>query len=163
MHRCHLADPFAKGADEAGGVQQDLIHIRCGRPSHPARPHPRRLRALRAALLLPRASLPGCPRGHRCVGSRTLPLPSRRAVDACSIQQRSGRKTLTTVQGIAPEYDQKRLVKAFKKQFACNGSVASHPEYGEVIQLQGDQRMSVCEFLTQVGIAQQDQLKVHGF
>jgi translation initiation factor 1 len=29
----------------------------------------------------------------------------------CSIQQRSGRKTLTTVQGISPDYDQKRLVK----------------------------------------------------
>ncbi|MBN3283056.1 EIF1B factor, partial [Polyodon spathula] len=31
------------------------------------------------------------------------------------IQQRNGRKTLTTVQGIAEEYDKKKLVKAFKK------------------------------------------------
>lgn len=31
------------------------------------------------------------------------------------IQQRNGRKTLTTVQGIAEGYDKKRLVKAFKK------------------------------------------------
>lgn len=40
------------------------------------------------------------------------------------IQQRNGRKTLTTVQGIAPDYDKKKLVKAFKKVlnallFAC--------------------------------------------
>ncbi len=31
------------------------------------------------------------------------------------IQQRNGRKTLTTVQGIADGYDKKKLVKAFKK------------------------------------------------
>lgn len=33
------------------------------------------------------------------------------------IQQRNGRKTLTTVQGIANDYDKKKLVKAFKKVF----------------------------------------------
>lgn len=31
------------------------------------------------------------------------------------IQQRNGRKTLTTVQGISDDYDKKKLVKAFKK------------------------------------------------
>jgi translation initiation factor 1 len=31
------------------------------------------------------------------------------------IQQRNGRKTLTTVQGLPAELDQKKLLKAFKK------------------------------------------------
>ena len=31
------------------------------------------------------------------------------------IQQRNGRKTLTTVQGISDDYDKKKLVKACKK------------------------------------------------
>ena len=31
------------------------------------------------------------------------------------IQQRNGRKTLTTVQGIPTEFDLKRMLKAFKK------------------------------------------------
>lgn len=31
------------------------------------------------------------------------------------IQQRNGRKTLTTVQGISDHYDKKMLVKSFKK------------------------------------------------
>jgi len=79
------------------------------------------------------------------------------------IQQRNGRKTLTTVQGIADEFDKKKLVRAFKKEFACNGTVVDHAEYGEVIQLQGDQRTNVCEFLTKIGIVKDDQLKVHGF
>uniref|UniRef100_A0A5F9D804 SUI1 domain-containing protein n=1 Tax=Oryctolagus cuniculus TaxID=9986 RepID=A0A5F9D804_RABIT len=79
------------------------------------------------------------------------------------IQQRNGRKTLTTVQGIADDYDKKKLVKAFKKKFACNGTVIEHPEYGEVIQLQGDQRKNICRFLVETGLAKEDQLNVHGF
>ena len=63
------------------------------------------------------------------------------------IQQRNGRKTLTTVQGLSAEYDFKKIVKVAKKEFACNGTVVDHPEYGEVVQLQGDQREKVCQML----------------
>uniref|UniRef100_A0A0C9RRW5 Eukaryotic translation initiation factor eIF1 n=1 Tax=Amblyomma americanum TaxID=6943 RepID=A0A0C9RRW5_AMBAM len=79
------------------------------------------------------------------------------------IQQRNGRKTLTTVQGISDDYDKKKIVRACKKEFACNGTVVEHPEYGEVMQLQGDQRNNICQFLTRIGIAKPEQLKVHGF
>ncbi|XP_035584536.1 eukaryotic translation initiation factor 1-like [Zalophus californianus] len=79
------------------------------------------------------------------------------------IQQRNGRETLTTVQGIADDYDKKKLVKAFKKKFACSGTVIEHPEYGEVIQLQGDQRKNICQLLVEIGLAKNNQLKVHGF
>ncbi|XP_021573515.1 eukaryotic translation initiation factor 1-like isoform X1 [Carlito syrichta] len=78
------------------------------------------------------------------------------------IQQRNGRKTLTTVQGIADDYDKKKLVKAFKKKFACSGTVIEHTEYGEVIQLQGNQCKNICQFLVEIGLAKEDQLKVHG-
>lgn len=95
------------------------------------------------------------------------------------IQQRSGKKTLTTVQvfiyffnsliklvyvqGIGEEFDKKRLLRAFKKKFACNGTVVEHQEYGEVVQLQGDQRINVSQFLKEIGICHDEQLKVHGF
>lgn len=79
------------------------------------------------------------------------------------------------------------------QKFACNGTVIEHPEYGEVIQLQGDQRKNICQFLTdvrmtlgwllacnlmafkgswfnrpvsfisQIELAKEEQLKVHGF
>ena len=54
-------------------------------------------------------------------------------------------------------------MKAFKKKFACNGTVIEHPEYGEVIQLRGDQHKNICQFLVEIGLAKDDQLKVHGF
>ncbi|XP_006900825.1 PREDICTED: eukaryotic translation initiation factor 1-like [Elephantulus edwardii] len=79
------------------------------------------------------------------------------------IQQRNGRKTLTTVQRIADDYDKEKRVKAFKKKFACNGTVIEHPEYREVIQLQGYQCKNICQFIVEIGLAKDDQLKVHGF
>ncbi|TRY62177.1 hypothetical protein TCAL_11514 [Tigriopus californicus] len=79
------------------------------------------------------------------------------------IQQRNGRKTLTTIQGLSAEYDLKKIVRACKKEFACNGTVVEHPEYGEVLQLQGDQRTKICDWLVKCGLVKADQLKVHGF
>jgi translation initiation factor 1 len=79
------------------------------------------------------------------------------------IQQRNGRKTLTTVQGLAEEYDLKKIIKVAKKEFACNGTVVEHPEYGEVLQLQGDQRENICTLLTTCQLVKTDQIKVHGF
>lgn len=80
--------------------------------------------------------------------------------------ERNGRKTLTTVQGLPKKFDQKKILKVIKKKFgtylvaavdlvtrltsiaACNGTIVADTEMGEVIQLQGDQRKDVQEFLT---------------
>ena len=51
------------------------------------------------------------------------------------------------------EYDPKKLLKAFKKEFACNGSLVQDEEMGQVIQLQGDQRTKILAMLTEEGIS----------
>merc|ERR1712062_814118 len=79
------------------------------------------------------------------------------------IQQRNGRKTLTTIQGLSSEYDLKKILRACKKEFACNGTVIEHKEYGEVLQLQGDQRLKIRDWLKNTGLVSLDQLKAHGF
>ncbi|ODV82629.1 hypothetical protein CANARDRAFT_178337 [[Candida] arabinofermentans NRRL YB-2248] len=79
------------------------------------------------------------------------------------IQQRNGRKTLTTVQGVPAEYDLKKILKVLKKDFACNGNIVKEEDFGQVIQLQGDQRLKVMEFLTQQLGLQKKNIKIHGF
>ncbi|OJJ43414.1 hypothetical protein ASPZODRAFT_154600 [Penicilliopsis zonata CBS 506.65] len=82
------------------------------------------------------------------------------------IQQRNGRKTLTTVQGLPKKFDQKKILKVVKKEFACNGTIVNDTEMGEVIQLQGDQRKVVLNFLTEdeQGLKLDAKtVKVHGF
>ncbi|QSZ30799.1 hypothetical protein DSL72_000357 [Monilinia vaccinii-corymbosi] len=101
------------------------------------------------------------------------------------IQQRNGRKTLTTVQGLPKKFDQKKILKVIKKKFgklhyatpypryreltfdviACNGTIVNDVIMGDVIQLQGDQRKDVQEFLTgKEGLELEAKtIKVHGF
>ncbi|KAK9089639.1 hypothetical protein Scep_028721 [Stephania cephalantha] len=79
------------------------------------------------------------------------------------IQQRNGRKSLTTVQGLKKEYSYNKILKDLKKEFCCNGTVVQDPELGQVIQLQGDQRKNVSTFLVQAGIVKKENIKIHGF
>ncbi|PXF47411.1 Protein translation factor SUI1-like [Gracilariopsis chorda] len=78
------------------------------------------------------------------------------------LQQRNGRKSLTTVQGLDDKLDLAKLTKAFKKEFCCNGCVVDNAELGKVIQLQGDQREKVKAFLADEQIASKSMIKVHG-
>ena len=77
-------------------------------------------------------------------------------------QQRNGRKSLTTVQGINPKINKKVILKECKKKFNCNGTIVEDPELGQILQLQGDQRKLVAQFLIDEKIAKKDVIKVHG-
>ncbi|VFQ82538.1 unnamed protein product [Cuscuta campestris] len=79
------------------------------------------------------------------------------------IQQRNGKKSLTTVQGLKEAFSYNKILKDLKKEFCCNGTVVQDPELGKVIQLQGDQRKNVSQFLVNAGILKKDQIKIHGF
>ena len=80
------------------------------------------------------------------------------------VQQRNGRKCITTVAGLADDLDIKRICKAFKKNFSCNGAVQNDEDTGgEVIQLSGDQRTNVKEFLEDQEICHSDEIVLHGF
>lgn len=51
------------------------------------------------------------------------------------IQQRNGRKRLTTVQGLKKEFSYSKILKDLKKEFCCNGTVVQDPELGQVLIL----------------------------
>lgn len=78
------------------------------------------------------------------------------------VQQRTGRKSITTVSGL-PALNFKKLISEIKKRFACNGSIQDDKEHGTVLQLQGDQRDSIQRFLVEENIVGQDMIRVHGF
>jgi translation initiation factor 1 len=79
------------------------------------------------------------------------------------IQQRAGKKSITTVQGLAPDLDLKKILKALKKTYNTNGTIIQDEEAGDVLQLAGDQRKNVSNFLTMTHICEENQIKIHGF
>lgn len=79
------------------------------------------------------------------------------------VQQRTGRKRITIVEGLnEKKYNLKLILKSLKKEFHCNGNIEEDETYGKVIKLTGDKRADVKKFLIQEGIASQDNIKVHG-
>ena len=79
------------------------------------------------------------------------------------VQQRNGRKSITTVQGLGEEIDYPKLLKALKKEFGCNGTILSDASYGTVLQLQGDQRVNLGKFFVEKKILLADEMETHGF
>jgi translation initiation factor 1 len=79
------------------------------------------------------------------------------------IQQRNGRKCITTVQGLSESLDLKPILKTFKKSFSCNGSISKNDEYGKIIQMSGDQRDNVKKWLLKQSIVSEKEVIVHGF
>eukprot|EP01041_Mallomonas_annulata_P012630 gene12630-26599_t len=78
------------------------------------------------------------------------------------VQQRNGRKCITTIQGLADDLDVKKITRALKKTFQCNGTVNNDVELGEIVQLSGDQRTNVRDFFIDQEICHEDQIVIHG-
>mmetsp|Transcript_120486 Transcript_120486/g.236818 ORF Transcript_120486/g.236818 Transcript_120486/m.236818 type:complete len:114 (+) Transcript_120486:89-430(+) len=90
------------------------------------------------------------------------------------MQQRNGRKSWTTIQGFPEtarlpksgrvlQVDFEKVLRGLKKSFKTNGTLIRDEEHGTIIQLQGDIRKEVAEFLVQAtGIVTRDQLMIHG-
>jgi translation initiation factor 1 len=78
------------------------------------------------------------------------------------LQQRNGRKSLTIIQGLDEIIDFEKIIKLFKKEFCCNGCIVKDKQLGIVIQLQGDQRDNVKNFLINKEISCEHFIKTHG-
>mmetsp|Transcript_4141 Transcript_4141/g.13256 ORF Transcript_4141/g.13256 Transcript_4141/m.13256 type:complete len:114 (+) Transcript_4141:109-450(+) len=90
------------------------------------------------------------------------------------MQQRNGRKSWTTVQGFPDrvrlpksgrlmDVDFDKILRALKKTFKTNGTLIKDDEHGTIIQLQGDIRKEVAEFLIDAtALITKDQVMIHG-
>mmetsp|Transcript_27060 Transcript_27060/g.37669 ORF Transcript_27060/g.37669 Transcript_27060/m.37669 type:complete len:111 (+) Transcript_27060:74-406(+) len=78
-------------------------------------------------------------------------------------QQRNGRKSLTTISGLAEDLDLKKILKYIRKMYSTNGTVKKDKEHGDVIQVQGDLRKEIEKFLVDYKVCGKEEIKVHGF
>ena len=96
-------------------------------------------------------------------GEETTFQARQRNLIHIQFQQRTTRKCMTIVQGLPDDLDMKKINRYFKKTWNCNGAVIDDEEHGSVIQLQGDHRKAVADFLQREGIADKKEIKIHGF
>ena len=82
------------------------------------------------------------------------------------LQKRNGKKCITTIQGFEEDLDLKRICKFMRKHFSCNGNVTADEDNGDVVQLQGDQRENVKQWILEnevIAKNEADRIVVHGF
>jgi translation initiation factor 1 len=82
------------------------------------------------------------------------------------VQQRNGRKCITTLQGLEDDLDLKRICRAMRTAFSCNGNVIQDEDNGDVIQLQGDQRENIRDWILEQQIllkSEADRIVIHGY
>lgn len=84
--------------------------------------------------------------------------------------KQEGKKTATIIEGIPNIFDYRKLLKHFKKTLSCNGAIkedesvkaGEKTEKEEFIKLSGDHRKWIAEFLYEEGIAEHEEIRVHG-
>ena len=54
------------------------------------------------------------------------------------------------------------MLKYFKKNFNCNGTIENDSEFGEVIQVSGDQKNNIFEFLVKEDICNSENIIIKG-
>lgn len=78
------------------------------------------------------------------------------------IQQRSGRKSITTISGLDEKTDFKTILKKMKNKFSCNGCIINNDtKFGTILQFQGDQRDNIKDFILENKIL--GEIVIHGF
>lgn len=74
--------------------------------------------------------------------------------------QQAGRRKITIIQGLSLEKSQEYL-KILRKRLCCTGSIIQHKDFGIVMQLTGDQRDNIANFLLEHKY-QKSNFKIHG-
>ncbi|OEL26156.1 Protein translation factor SUI1-like protein [Dichanthelium oligosanthes] len=90
------------------------------------------------------------------------PVAPRGDVVHLHIQQRNGRKNLTTVQGLSAAYNYAKIFRDLKRELCCSGIMVEDEDLGNVVQPQGDHRKAVAAFLVKAGIVTKTNVKIHG-
>ena len=72
--------------------------------------------------------------------------------------KRNGKKCITTIKELKNDLENKKIKKSLKKLFCCNGSIKKDKNEEDVIQLSGDQRDNVKEFLVDQEIIKKENI-----
>lgn len=79
------------------------------------------------------------------------------------VTKRNNKKFYTDVMGIDKKYNYEKILKEMKRKFSCNGSVKiSKANNKNYIQLNGDQKENIFNFLIEENICSIDKIKIRG-
>lgn len=78
------------------------------------------------------------------------------------ITQRTKWKRFTVCEGLPAELNFNRVVRALKKTYSCNVYALTTRRHGTIIQMQGNHKDNLIDFLTETGICASENIRTHG-
>jgi translation initiation factor SUI1 len=78
------------------------------------------------------------------------------------VNQRNGKKCKTHVYGWGEEYDLNKICAYLKSQCKCGGAVVTNKDYGLTIELSGDNKKEVYDFLIGEEICVKEDITIRG-
>ena len=78
------------------------------------------------------------------------------------IQQRNARKSITILEGLSPDVDVLKLLRALRKKFNCMGTHVLD-QNKSCLQFSGDQRDNLLRFLVEEHLAERKNIVLHGY
>ena len=78
-------------------------------------------------------------------------------------QQRTSKKYITIIESLPKDLNFKKIIKQMKKKFVCNRTILKNDYNEKIINLSGDQRYKVKEFLINYKISDDKDIIIHGF
>ena len=79
------------------------------------------------------------------------------------IDKKKRGKKLTRIKGLSEEYNFKKILNHFKKTYNCNGAIKKDEQTSiDIIELSGDHREAVKTFFNEEGIADLENIRIHG-
>ena len=75
------------------------------------------------------------------------------------IQNRNRKKCIVTIDGLSPDLDLNKISRVLGKNLNTRASVIND----NIIQLQGDHRYKVKEFLVKMKVVDENQIIIHGY
>jgi len=79
------------------------------------------------------------------------------------VTKRNNRKFYTDIKGINEKFNYDKILKEIKRKFSCNGSVKiDKGDNKRFIQLNGDQKENLFNFIIQEDIAPINKIKIRG-
>jgi translation initiation factor 1 len=76
--------------------------------------------------------------------------------------QQQGRRKITIIQGLPEAINMNRVLRFLKKTLNCNGSIKNDDEFGNCVQLTGDQREGTKQFLIDYLQYDAANIRLHG-
>ena len=78
-------------------------------------------------------------------------------------RNRSGRKYITEVEGLAKDLNLKKIMRYWRHDFHCSVTKIKNIEGKTILKLQGNQQDNINKFLLDEKIIDKSMIKIHGF